>query len=139
MTSRVTRIYIVEDHAVMCEMLADAIARMPELQLVGMSTTAEAALDELARTEVDLVLVDVSLPRMSGVDLVRTLKQSMPTLPCLMISGHVEVGYAEQALDAGACGYVLKGRPDDLEAGIRAAIVGKRYLSEPLQKQFSPD
>ena len=125
-----------EDHAVMRGMLCETVERQPECELAGAASSAEEALATMDPASVDLVLVDLSLPRMSGVELVRRLSERTPALPCLIVSGHVEVAYAEQALAAGARGYVLKGRPADLTAGILAVASGKRHVSSPLEEEL---
>ena len=128
------RVFVVEDHAVMRGMLCETVERQPESDLAGAASSAEEALATMDPASVDLVLVDLSLPRMSGVELVRRLSKRTPALPCLIVSGHVEVAYARQALEVAARGYVLKGRPADLAAGIQAAVSGKRYVSSPLEE-----
>lgn len=133
------RVFVVEDHAVMRQVLREAVERQPECEFAGAAASAEDALAAIDQAPIDLVLVDVSLPKMSGLEFVRMLSQRSPELACLMVSGHVDPGYAKQALEAGACGYVIKGRPDDLAAGIRAAITGFQYLSEPLEEEASTD
>lgn len=114
-------------------MLCEAVERQPGCTVCGAAESAEQALAELPGAGIDLVLVDVSLPQMSGVELVRALREQLPDLVCLMVSGHVEASYAEQAIAAGASGYVLKGRPRDLGAAITTVLAGGRYLSKPLE------
>jgi DNA-binding NarL/FixJ family response regulator len=130
------RVLVVEDHAVMREVICETVDRHPQCVLVGAVRTAEEALGRLQQDAVDLVLVDVSLPQMSGLELIREIRKRFPGRPCLIISGHMEVAYARLALAAGASGYVLKGRPDDLDAGISAALEGNIYLSIPLREQL---
>jgi DNA-binding NarL/FixJ family response regulator len=69
---------------------------------------------------------------MSGIDLVREMNERRPALRCLMHSGHGEASYVDQALQAGAWGYVLKGNPDELLTAIRHVICGEKYLSRIL-------
>jgi DNA-binding NarL/FixJ family response regulator len=130
------RIFIVEDHPFMREMLCEVVERQLRCTVTGAVATAEEALALLVDADVDLVLVDVSLPQMDGIALVRALQQTHPELPCLMVSGHAEITYVTRALEAGARGYVLKGRPGDIEAGVAAIRAGVTYLSEPLRQRF---
>jgi DNA-binding NarL/FixJ family response regulator len=130
------RLFVVEDHPVMRQMVCEAIERRAEWVLSGAAVSAEEAMGALTVMPVDLVLVDVSLPRMNGIELVRALRERRPELRCLMLSGHAEGSYAAQALSAGALGYILKGRPEDLEAGIRATLQGEQFLSEPLRHKL---
>ncbi|MFD2438229.1 response regulator [Modicisalibacter luteus] len=79
------------------------------------------------------MLVDLSLPGVSGIDLIASVKTRHPELPCAILSGHGERRYAEQAIAAGAQGYVLKGDPDELPKAIRLMMKGERYVSKALQ------
>ncbi len=121
-------IFIVEDHDIMSEMLREYIKDVPGLAVCGAAATGEAALEALEAlpaAQADLVLVDVSLPEMSGIDLVRTLHARWPNLPCLMLSGHREAAYVKRAREAGASGYVLKGDPHKLTQAIQNMRTGK--------------
>jgi DNA-binding NarL/FixJ family response regulator len=129
------RIFIVEDHPFMREMLCEVVERQLQCTVSGAVSSAEEALEALSDADVDLVFVDVSLPHMDGIALVRALQEMRPDLPCLMVSGHAEITYVTRALEAGARGYVLKGRPGDIEAGVAAVGAGSTYLSEPLRQR----
>ena len=100
-------------------------------------STAEAALEQLPRLAVDLALVDVSLPAMSGIELVSAIHQAYPDLRCIMLSGHHEHDYVRRALAVGAQGYVLKENPLDLIEAVRAVQSGATFLSAELRQQFS--
>jgi len=108
-----------------------------DLEVVSIAPTAEAALELLPDLVVDLVLVDVSLPQMSGLELVAILHNQMPQLPCLMFSGHSEIDYVARALAAGARGYVSKSQPEALFAGIKEVLAGKIYLGEELSNKLN--
>jgi len=131
-----TRVFVIEDHPVMRTMLCEVVERHPQCTLRGTASSAEEALDVLSSLDIDLALVDVSLPKMSGVEFVRCLRKRSLTIRCLMVSGHVEPTYAMQSLEAGACGYVLKGRPGDLTRAITACERGETFLSEPLEERL---
>ena len=128
------RIFIVEDHPMMRRMLHDYIQAEPDLEVCGTAATGAEALVALADLAADLVVVDMSMPKMSGVDLVETLLARQPDLSCLMYSGHSELSYVERARAAGARGYVLKGGPDELPQAIRRVLAGEEYLSESLRR-----
>ena len=127
------KIFIVEDHPIMRETLAAFVGDQPGYEVLAAAPTAEEALERLEEVEVDLVLVDVSLPGMSGIDLVGEIGARWPALMCLMISGHGEAAYVERALAAGARGYVLKGNPYELPGAIRDVTRGETYLSASLK------
>ena len=133
-----TRIFIVDDHPVMRRVLRTLLEREADLMICGEATTAEEALAQAATAEPDLVLIDVSLPGMSGIELARELQERHPDLPLAMFSGHNTGSHVDQALKAGARGYILKERANELPAAIRQILRGERYVSpeigEPDQK-----
>lgn len=128
-----TQIYIVEDHTLMRRLTCEAIEKMPGFSVCGTAGSAEEALDAIDGAEVDLVLIDVSLPQMSGLELLEVLLDRWPTLRCLIFSGHKEPTYVRQALSAGARGYLLKGNPYEIRMAIDEVLAGNRFLSEALQ------
>jgi DNA-binding NarL/FixJ family response regulator len=126
------RISIVEDHPVLREVLQEFLERLPGVELVCVSASAEAALADLDGKAPDLMLIDLSLPRMSGIELIRELRQRVPGMRCAILSGHRSPVYVRQALEVGADGYLLKGDPMEIERGIAAIVAGKRYVSPEL-------
>lgn len=134
-------IYIAEDHPLVAEMLGEFINALPDLHVCGAATTAQAALAQIPTLAVDLVIIDVSLPDMDGIDLLATLLAQQPTMRCLMFSGHQEHTYVERALALGARGYVAKGNPPELVNAIHQVLTGEIYLSPSLlaaQPQMKP-
>ena len=134
-----SRIFLVDDHDILRRSLRSLLEREADFAICGESETAVAAIEAIAAARPDLVLVDVSLPDMSGIELVEKLSSQHPDLPLLMLSGHDTSGYAAQALEAGACGYVLKGRGAEIPHAIRMALAGERYLSEDLSEVEDDD
>ncbi len=128
-----TRIFVVEDHFLMQQMLQEFISLEADLEVCATASSGEEALEDLAQASPDLMLIDLSLPGVSGLDLIISVKARYPELPCAILSGHGERHYAEQAMAAGALGYVLKGDPDELPLAIRQVMQGERYISKALQ------
>lgn len=126
------RIFLVEDHPLMRRITSEYVGKLPGFEVCGAASSAEEALDRLPASA-DLVLVDVSLPGMSGIDLVAEVVARWPALYCLMLSGHTEAGYVERALGVGAKGYVMKGNPATLAESVRCVLDGGTYLSEALR------
>ena len=112
---------VVEDNAILAATLAKFLDRTGNMSVAAIVPSAEAALEELRHITVDLVLVDVALPGMSGIDLVATLRARHPKLPCLMLSGHNEVEYIRRALAAGARGCVRREGALSAEAQVSVA------------------
>lgn len=127
------RVSLVEDHPVLREVLQEYIGRLPGVELCVVSANAEDALDEFDGSMPDLMLIDLSLPRMSGIDLIRELHLRQPDLRCAILSGHRSPAYVRQAMEVGAHGYLLKGDPMEIERGLQAILAGKRYVSPDLR------
>jgi DNA-binding NarL/FixJ family response regulator len=127
------QIYIVEDNPLMRGMLQEYIESLTIHEVVGSARTAEIALKELPGLAVSLLLLDVALPGMSGIDLVAEVATTRPEIACLMISAHHNLAYVRKALEAGARGYVLKGSPDELADAIETVLTGGTYVSGPLR------
>ena len=90
-------------------------------------------MEKLPELAVDLALIDVSLPRMNGIELVRTIKERFPELLCMMLSGHMTPFYVERSLEAGARGYVLKEDIPGVLEGIEQVLKGEIYVSKALR------
>jgi DNA-binding NarL/FixJ family response regulator len=129
------RVSLVEDHPVLRDVLREFISRLPAVASCTVAPTAEAALKDLDGGEPDLMLIDLSLPGMSGIELIRELRKQHPGLRCAILSGHRSRTYAGQALAAGANGYMLKGDPMEIERGMRAILAGERYVSQTIETE----
>lgn len=125
-----TSILLVEDHEIFAQALLRVLRERGHLNVVAVAPNAADAIEKLEDLEVDLVLVDVSLPERSGISLVLHLQQSHPQLPCVMISGHVSQHYARSSLAAGARGYLVKDNADEVLRGIQRVLAGEIYVSE---------
>ena len=132
-------ILLVEDHAGFADALLHMLAQNPSLQIVAVAETGEAALRYLRTAKVDLVLVDYSLPDMSGVALVEDVLAERPDLPCAMHSGHLSLQHARRALEVGARGYMIKDNPLGILSGIPRILKGEIYVSEELRSLGSSD
>lgn len=132
-------ILLVEDHAGFAKALLNMLAQNPSLQIVAVADSAESALSYLREKKVDLVLVDYSLPDMSGVSLVEAMLAEHPDLVCAMISGHLSLQHARRALEVGARGYMIKDNPLGILSGIPRILKGEIYVSEELRSLGSSD
>lgn len=122
-------VYVVENHPLLREAVLDYCRGMPELRVCGAASSAEDALADPRLFEAGLVLLDLSLPQMSGLDLLAELRTRVPHALCVVLSGHHDRSYVERALAAGSAGYILKGDPDELPVGIRQVLAGEAYVS----------
>ena len=123
-------IFLVEDHEIFARVLMRMLQERGNLNIVAMARSAEEALEKIPDLELDLVLVDVSLPQRSGISLVIALHAKYPELPCVMLSGHVSPHYARSSLAAGARGYLVKDHASEILKGIEHVLRGEIYVSE---------
>jgi DNA-binding NarL/FixJ family response regulator len=129
----VTPVFIVEDHKMVRHMISQLIQRSPDFILCGEAASAEAALAQIPDCQPQLVLVDVSLPGMNGIELIRILHDQYPDIWTLALSAHDESFYAGQALSAGARGYVMKEKSETLLEALRQVRNGDIYISDKVQ------
>jgi DNA-binding NarL/FixJ family response regulator len=106
---------------------------MPDLQVCGVAASGQAALAQLPGIEADLVLVDIALPDMTGLEFVGRMQGWRPDLPIVIFSDYQEPTYVQRALAAGAQGYIVKGNPQEVATAIRRVQAGEVYLSPQLQ------
>ncbi len=128
-----TSIFLVEDHAIFAQSLLRVLRERGHLDVVAVAGSAEEALETIPGFRIDLVLVDVSLPKQSGISLVLVLHEKYPALPCVMLSGHLSPHYVRSSLEAGARGYLVKDHADGILFGIRRVLDGEIYVSEELR------
>ena len=125
------RVLLVDDHPVVRKGLVQMIAHTDDLSVCGEAPTAEDAMTAIAEREPDIVILDISLPDMNGLDAVRRIKAEHPALPILVFSVHDEALYARRALQAGARGYVMKQEPGEcILMAIRKVLQGGYHLSD---------
>ncbi|MGE0378364.1 MAG: response regulator [Planctomycetaceae bacterium] len=122
-----------DDHPVVREGLAMQIASQRDLEVWGEAEDVPTALALLKSDQPDVAVIDISLKKGSGIDLIRRIKEGYPNVRILTWSMYPENLYAERALQAGAHGYLHKGRATrDLLGAIRAVLAGKMYVSDEL-------
>ena len=134
----VSSILLVEDHPAFADALLRILNTDKNLNVIAVVESAEKALEQISDLKVDLVLSDVSLPHMNGIDLVGELHKKYPSLPCMVLSGHLSSEYARRAIEAGARGYVIKDNPVGILEGIRRVLKGDIYMSEELSDSSLP-
>lgn len=125
-----TRVLLADDHEIFLEGLVALLKSEPNIEVVGMVTDAIQAVREVRDQEPDIVIMDLSMPDMSGIEATQLIRTERPTVKVLCLSMHADRGYVMGALDAGASGYVLKdsAKKEVLDA-IRAVVAGQVYLS----------
>jgi DNA-binding NarL/FixJ family response regulator len=127
------RILIADDHAIVRGGLKQIIATTTDIVVAGEAAQGAEAIEKLRMCQVDLLLLDMTMPGISGVDLIRRVRTEQPALPILVLSIHNEAQVVARAVRAGATGYVTKDSdPDILLAAIRKLSGGGRFIDPKL-------
>jgi DNA-binding NarL/FixJ family response regulator len=125
-----TKVFLVDDHPIFRHGLKEIIQADPGFEVVGECDDGEKALAEIARAKPQLVVLDVGLPKRSGLELARALRGVKPPVACLMLTMRAEESAFNAAMDAGAQGYLLKDDAMELVLlGLKAVATGGVYLS----------
>ncbi len=130
-SSKPRGIFLVEDHPTFREGLAQILEKEQDLTVCGSAGTAAAALRSIARLEPDLVLVDLTLPGKSGLELIKDLRKTDRKVKLLVLSMHDQALYADRVLRAGGDGYIMKQQdPEEIIHAVRDVLGGHVYVSE---------
>ena len=134
------KILIADDHAVVREGLKQIISENPDMLVTDEANNGQEVLNKVSEQHYDVVLLDITMPGRSGLDVLKQLKSKKPKLPVLMLSVHPEEQYAVRTLKAGASGYLTKGSAtEELIAAIRKISQGKKYVSSSLAEKLAFD
>lgn len=132
-----TKIYLVDDHPLMRKGIALTLDLEMDFEVCGQAESAEEAISDIPAKKPDIVVIDISLPGMNGIELIKHLKAQNPELLMLVVSRHDEDMYAERAIKAGARGYLMKMEAGDVIVNaIRRILKGQIYLSEEINNKL---
>jgi len=132
------RVIIVDDHPVVRRGLKQIITAERDMQVVSEAENAREAIHVIQQTPCDAVVLDITLPDASGLEVLNQLKRERPTLPVLIMSIHEEELYALRVFKAGASGYLMKGSvPEELIKAIRKIATGGKYISPSLAERLA--
>jgi len=132
-----TRVLVVDDHPIVRQGLALLIDREPDLLVCGEAEEAMGAMHVIASAKPDVLIVDISLNGPDGIDLLKNIRTTHPTLPVLILSMHDESIYAERALRAGANGYIMKQEATEkVLVAVRRILNGEIYVSERISNRI---
>lgn len=127
------KILIVDDHPIVRDGLKQILGQSADLVVSGEAGNADEALALVRDSDFDLVVLDITLPGRTGIDLLRDLRRERPTLPVLMLSIHPEDELGIRAVKAGASGFLSKEcASDDLVRAIQLIVSGNKYISRAL-------
>ena len=134
------RILIADDHAILRRGLKEILVRELQDVVCGEAEDAQQVLAQMRNCEWDLVMLDITMPGRSGLDVLKDLKSMCPKLPVLVLSMHPEEQYGKRVLKAGAWGYMnKKSAPEELIKAIRKLLAGGQYVSPALAEKLAWD
>lgn len=129
------RVILVDDHRMFREALRVPLLAEPDMEIIGEFSSGAETLIALETLQPDIVVIDIGMRDMNGIDVVRKISKRFPTIKAVALSGHSERIYVEEMLKAGAKGYVVKtAGADELITAIRAAMCGNNFLSPEVTK-----
>ncbi len=127
------RVLLADDHALIRAGLRALLAATSDIQVVGEARTGRDALERVSLLEPDVVLMDIVMPDLNGIEAARVIHANCPAVGILILSMHATAEYVYRAFEAGASGYLLKEKAvEEVIAAVRAVDAGKRYLSPAL-------
>jgi len=134
-----TRIIIADDHAIIRAGLKEILATQPNIHVIE-AQNGQELLRKLKTLDIHVVVLDISMPGRSGIDILKEIRASYPKLPVLMLSVYPEDQYAIRALKAGASGYLTKdSAPEKLVSAINKVLSGEKYISSTIANKLVSD
>jgi len=132
------RIVVADDHTIVREGLKQVLSSAPELSIVGEAQNGHEVLERVRELEFDVLLLDLSMPGRSGIELIKQVHAEKPRLRILVLSMHQEPQYAVRALKAGASGYVTKESASaQLVSAIRRVAGGGAFITDAVAEQLA--
>ena len=134
------RVALVDDHSLVRDGIKALLAVMSPLEMVGEAENGAEAIEMVGRCQPDLLLVDISLPDMNGLELTRVLRSQYPSLKVLVLSMYDNYEYVSESVRSGASGYVLKNAPSrEIIAAIEAIVSGGTFYSAEIAQRLIAD
>ena len=134
------RIFIADDHEVVRKGLCALLQAQPDWEVCGEAADGREAVEKAQQMKPDVVILDISMPGRTGLDILDEVKRLRPRTPVLLLTMHPEQQYARRALKAGAAGYLTKDSvPDELKSAIKKIVAGGRYVSATLAEKLAVD
>lgn len=134
------RILLADDHAVVRDGLRALLDRQPDFEVVATASDGRECLDLAEKHSPDVVMMDVAMPKMNGIEATRRILAANPAIAVVILSMHHDESYVLQSLKAGAKGYLLKDSPrEDVLEAIRSAAQGRAFLSRKVRKMLQED
>jgi len=132
------RIAIADDHAIVREGLKRIVSSCEGMQVVGEAADGTEVMQRVRTLDIDLLMLDLSMPGRSGMELIKLVRAEKPRLRILVLSMHQEMQYAVRAIKSGASGYLTKeSAPAQLEQAIRKIASGGAFISDEVAQQLA--
>lgn len=132
------RVVLADDHAIVREGLKGILSRVDDFQVVGEAADGLQVLQQVRESEFDLLVLDLSMPGRSGMELIKLVKAEKPRVRILVLSMHHETQYAVRAIKSGASGYLTKeSAPAELEQALRKIADGGAYVTAEVAQQLA--
>lgn len=132
------RVAIVDDHAIVRAGLRQFLSEQPDLRVTAEAANGRDALDLLRQDDIDVIIMDISMPEHGGVDALAAIRARAPDLPVLILSGFPEANYATTLLRQGASGYLNKEcDPDEIVEAIRTVHQGRKYVTRAVAEMLA--
>ena len=130
-------VMLVDDHEVVLEGLIRILEKQGGIKIVSVARSAEEAMEKIGRFPPDVIIVDIQLPGMNGIELIRRLKSDYPQIEAITLTVFDDEQFAKQAIKAGAIGYVIKdAAKDELVKAVRAAARGESLISTSVARKL---
>ena len=134
------RLLIADDHVIVRQGLKQIIAEIPESAIIAEASNGNEVLKHIRKTFFDVVILDISMPGLSGLEVLKQIKMEKPEINVLMLSMHPEEQYAVRALKAGASGYLTKeSATEELVTAILRVSQGRKYVTSSLAEKLAFD
>ena len=132
------KVLIADDHAVVRQGLKQILSDTPDMLVGGEAENGQQVLDKVHAESWDVVILDITMPILNGLDVLKQLQDEKPDLPVLILSMHSEAQYAVRVLKIGASGFVTKdSAPDELIRALHKVMNGGRYVSSSLAEKLA--
>ncbi|MBW1768139.1 MAG: response regulator transcription factor, partial [Deltaproteobacteria bacterium] len=132
------QVLIADDHAIVRKGMKEIVSETEDIVITGEASDGHQALSKILNENYDVVILDISMPGRSGIDVLDQIKKGKPGLPVLMLSMYPEEQYAVRALKLGAAGYLTKKSvPDELIDAVRKVYHGGKYISPILAEKLA--
>lgn len=134
------KVLIADDHAIVCGGLRALLKAEPDMELAGEATGGNEAIELAGKLEPDVVVLDISMPDLDGIQVTRAIKAQFPKLRILILTVHADEGLLREAIRAGAAGYILKCAAEaELISAIRTVMRGELYVDPSMVRLLLSD